>query len=158
MYYDHFETGVIGCLTLVADEAGLRRIDFQTDAKNAPRRENGKKNPAFFAEAKAQLRAYFKRERKRFDLPLAPEGTEFQLRVWRALQAIPYGDLASYQAIAAAAGNPRAARAAGAACGKNPIPIIIPCHRVVGSDGSLTGFGGGLAVKQRLIDLERTRV
>jgi len=101
------------------------------------------------------LRAYFKRELKQFDLPLAPVGTPFQLKVWQALRAIPYGELVSYKTIAEVVGNPKAVRAVGGANGKNPIPIIVPCHRVIGSDGSLTGFGGGLDTKKRLIDLER---
>ena len=92
---------------------------------------------------------------KQFDLPLAPVGTPFQLKVWQALRAIPYGELVSYKTIAEAVGNPKAVRAVGGANGKNPIPIIVPCHRVIGSDGSLTGFGGGLETKKRLIDLER---
>ena len=84
-------------------------------------------------------------------------GTPFQLKVWQALRAIPYGELVSYKTIAETVGNPKALRAVGAANGKNPIPIVIPCHRVIGSDGSLTGFGGGLETKRRLIDLERSR-
>ena len=103
------------------------------------------------------MRAYFKRELKQFDLPLAPVGTPFQLRVWQALRDIPYGELVSYKTVAEAIGQPSAVRAVGGANGKNPIPIIVPCHRVIGSDGSLTGFGGGLVTKQRLIDLEQKK-
>jgi len=155
MYYDYFEAGLIGTLTLVGDEAGLCRIEFEKEKNPVAVREDWKKEPGFFAAVKAQLWAYFSRELKEFDLPLAPVGTAFQLKVWQALRAIPYGQLASYKSIAEAVGNPKAVRAVGAANGKNPIPIIIPCHRVIGSDGSLTGFGGGLEIKQRLIDLER---
>jgi len=121
----------------------------------SPSGTTGRKSRGFFAPVKAQLRAYFKRELKQFDLPLAPVGTPFQLKVWQALRAIPYGELVSYKTIAEAVGNSKAVRAVGGANGKNPIPIIVPCHRVIGSDGSLTGFGGGLETKKRLIDLER---
>ena len=101
-----------------------------------------------------QLDGYFAGRRQRFDLPLAPSGTAFQRKVLAALQAIPYGETRSYKEVAAAIGKPRAVRAVGAANGRNPIPIIIPCHRVIGSDGSLTGFGGGLAAKRALLALE----
>lgn len=157
MYYDVFETGFIGTLTLVGDEEGLRHIEFEEKKHPIHVQAEWKKNARFFAPVKAQLRAYFKRELKQFDLPLAPVGTPFQLKVWRALRDIPYGELVSYKTIAEAIGNPNAVRAVGGANGKNPIPIIVPCHRVIGSDGSLTGFGGGLATKKRLIDLERAQ-
>lgn len=155
IYYDFFETGLIGTLTLVGDEAGLQHLDFENEKYPITIRDDWEKNPDFFKPAKAQLRAYFNRELKQFDLPLAPKGTPFQLDVWEALRSIDYGELVSYKSIAEAIGNPKAVRAVGAANGKNPIPIIVPCHRVIGSDGSLTGFGGGLTTKQRLIDLER---
>jgi O-6-methylguanine DNA methyltransferase len=93
---------------------------------------------------------------KRFDVALAPVGTPFQLKVWRALRNIPYGELVSYKTIAEAIGNPKAVRAVGGANARNPIPIIVPCHRCIGSDGSLTGFGGGLETKKRLIELEQS--
>ena len=156
MYYDYFETGLIGTLTLVGDEEGLRHIDFEKEKNPITILDRWEKKSAFFRPVKEQLRAYFKRQLKQFDLPLAPVGTPFQLKVWQALRAIPYGALVSYKNIAEAVGNPKAVRAVGAANGKNPIPIIVPCHRVIGSDGSLTGFGGGLETKQRLIDLERS--
>jgi methylated-DNA-[protein]-cysteine S-methyltransferase len=155
MYYDFFDTGLIGRLTLAGDEEGLRHIVFQEEKNRVSIHEQWARRPGFFEEVKAQLRAYFKRERKQFDLPLAPVGTPFQRKVWQVLRAIPYGQLVSYKSIAEAVGNPKAVRAVGRANGQNPIPIIIPCHRVIGSDGSLTGFGGGLATKKRLIDLER---
>jgi methylated-DNA-[protein]-cysteine S-methyltransferase len=157
MYYDFFETGLIGTLTLVGDEAGLCHINFENEKNPLRIREDWKKKPGFFSPVKAQLRAYFKRKLTQFDLPLAPVGTPFQLKVWQALRAIPYGELVSYKTLAEAVGNPKAVRAVGGANGKNPIPIIIPCHRVIGSDGSLTGFGGGLETKKRLIDLEHPR-
>ncbi len=101
-----------------------------------------------------QLREYFAGERERFDVPLAARGTEFQRRVWEALRAIPYGETASYGQIARAVGRPAASRAVGAANGRNPISIVVPCHRVVGAGGALTGYGGGLDRKARLLDLE----
>ncbi|MCP4578815.1 MAG: methylated-DNA--[protein]-cysteine S-methyltransferase [Deltaproteobacteria bacterium] len=155
MYYDYFETGLIGPLTLVGDEAGLRRIVFEKGKNLITILDQWKKNPGFFAPVKAQLRAYFKGRLKQFDIPLAPVGTPFQLKVWESLRAIPYGELVSYKTIAEAIGNPKAVRAVGGANGRNPIPIIVPCHRVIGSDGSLTGFGGGLKTKKLLIDLEK---
>lgn len=155
MYYDMFDTGCIGTLTLAGDEAGLRHIEFEKKKHPIDIPEEWQKNAKFFDPVKAQLRAYFRRELKQFDLPLAPVGTPFQLKVWQALRDIPYGELVSYKTIAEAIGHPNAVRAVGGANGKNPIPIIVPCHRVIGSDGSLTGFGGGLETKQRLIDLER---
>ena len=157
MYYDYFDTGLIGTLTLVGDAEGLRHIDFEKEKNPIAILDHWEKKAAFFAPVKAQLRAYFKGELKQFDLPLAPVGTSFQLQVWRALRAIPYGALVSYKTIAEAVGNPKAVRAVGAANGKNPIPIVVPCHRVIGADGSLTGYGGGLETKRRLIDLERSR-
>ena len=158
MFYDYFETGLIGTLTLVGDEEGLRRIVFPKKKNPIIIQRDWKNDSDFFAEAKAQLRAYFKGALKQFDLPLGPEGTPFQLKVWEVLRAIPYGELASYKTIAGAIGAPKAARAVGGANGRNPLPIVVPCHRCIGSDGSLTGFGGGLDTKKRLIDLERSHV
>ena len=107
-----------------------------------------------FAAAREQLGQYFAGERSRFDLPLAPRGTAFEQRVWDALLEIPYGTTESYGALARRIGAPAAARAVGLANGRNPIAIVIPCHRVIGADGSLTGFGGGLGRKRFLLDLE----
>ncbi len=106
-------------------------------------------------EAAAQIKEYLKGSRKDFDLPLKPQGTDFQLRVWQALLAIPYGETRSYQEIAEQAGNIKACRAVGLANNRNPIAIIIPCHRVIGKNGSLTGYGGGLEIKARLLELEK---
>jgi methylated-DNA-[protein]-cysteine S-methyltransferase len=105
-------------------------------------------------EAADQLQAYFAGERRDFDLPLAPHGTDFQRSVWSALQQIPYGETTTYSTIAERIGRPAAVRAVGAANGANPIPIVIPCHRVIGSNGSMTGFGGGIDVKRKLLALE----
>lgn len=158
MYYDYFETDLIGTLTLAGDENGLRYIFFPKAKDPVPIRDNWKKKPGGFGSVKAQLKAYFKGELTRFDLPLAPLGTPFQLKVWNALRTIPYGKLVSYKAIAETIGTPNAVRAVGGANAKNPLPIVIPCHRVIGSDGSLTGFGGGLETKRRLIDLEQGNI
>lgn len=108
-------------------------------------------------QAAAQLRQYFAKERKTFDLPLAPQGTPFQRAVWAALLNIPYGQTRTYKDIAKAAGCPKGARAVGMACNKNPIGIIIPCHRVIGANGSLTGYAGGLELKQKLLLLEAAK-
>jgi methylated-DNA-[protein]-cysteine S-methyltransferase len=105
--------------------------------------------------AREQLEEYFRGERREFDLPLAPEGTEFQQRVWQRLLGIGYGTTTTYGALAQSLGNPNASRAVGLANGSNPIPIVIPCHRVIGANGALTGFGGGLPVKSALLELER---
>jgi len=105
-------------------------------------------------EAGKQLRAYFAGELRVFDLPLAPNGTAFQRAVWDAVSAVPYGSTATYSEIAAAVGRPAACRAVGAANGRNPIPVIVPCHRVIGAAGALTGYGGGLDRKHSLLDLE----
>lgn len=114
------------------------------------------KETPLLAEAWKQLNEYFKGKRKEFDLPLAPAGTEFQLRVWNALQMIPYGETRSYKETALMAGNEKACRAVGMANNRNPISIIIPCHRVIGANGDLVGYGGGLDKKVFLLDLERT--
>jgi methylated-DNA-[protein]-cysteine S-methyltransferase len=142
----------------VGDEEGLRHIVFPKKKNPIIIQEDWKNRLGFFAPVKAQLRAYFKGELKQFDLALAPVGTPFQLKVWEALRTIPYGELVSYKTIAEAIGNPKAVRAVGAANGRNPIPVVVPCHRCIGSDGSLTGFGGGLDTKKRLIDLERSYI
>ena len=107
-------------------------------------------------EAAEQLRAYFAGELREFDLPLAPDGTAFQRDVWDAVSAVPYGSTATYSDIAGAVGRPAACRAVGAANGRNPLPVIVPCHRVIGSAGGLTGYGGGLDRKRSLLDLEAT--
>jgi len=121
-----------------------------------PKRPNleWKENAKPFGAAIQQLREYFAGQREDFDLPLVLHGTPFQLSVWRNLQKIPYGKTVSYLDLAKKIGNPKAVRAVGLANGLNPIPIIVPCHRVIGSDGSLTGFGGGLPTKQKLLALE----
>jgi methylated-DNA-[protein]-cysteine S-methyltransferase len=153
--YTHIATP-IGRLLIAGDEKSIRHIRFERH--NAPDAgwKSGLTQP--IREAAGQLEAYFARRRRSFDLPLAPEGTAFQKRVWSQLERIPFGSTVSYGELARRLGEPSASRAVGAANGANPIPIVIPCHRVVGSDGKLTGFGGGLAVKARLLELEAGQV
>ncbi len=140
----------IGELLLVAGDEGLVSVEFPpASPPDAVPRDETRLAPVL-----RQLAEYFSGTRKQFDIPLAPRGTAFQLEAWRALQRIPYGETRSYADIARSIGRPTATRAVGAANGANPIPIIIPCHRVIGTSGSLTGFGGGIAVKRRLLDLE----
>jgi methylated-DNA-[protein]-cysteine S-methyltransferase len=142
----------IGRLRLVSDGTHLQRIEFEGQYDTA-KPVSEALDPVLSACA-SQLREYFAGERDRFDLPLAADGTAFQHRVWAALAAIPYGQLRSYRDIAEAIDKPTAVRAVGAANGRNPLPIVVPCHRVIGSDGSLTGFAGGLEAKTRLLQLE----
>ena len=139
-------------LRLAAGEAGLHSIEFSREGAI-----DGRENPRhpLLLETKRQLRAYFAGDLREFDLPLDIAGTAFQQRVWRALLRIPYGETRSYSEIARSIGAPSAVRAVGAANGANPIPIVVPCHRVIGAGGSLVGYGGGLPLKQRLLALER---
>ena len=155
--YHDFDTP-IGVLRLLGDEARIERIDLPATAARAPDpgwREERDAPPAALRTARRQLREYFDGARRAFDLPLAPEGTAFQRRVWEALRRIPYGETISYGALARRVGKPAAARAVGAANGRNPLAIVVPCHRVIGAGGALTGYGGGLPVKQALLALER---
>ena len=138
-------------LRLVASDCGLRAIDFEPWR---PMQDTRPGKHAIAAEAERQLRAYFAGQLRRFDLPLDMRGTDFQLCVWRELEKIPYGETRSYSQIAAAINAPQAVRAVGAANGANPIPIVVPCHRVIGSSGKLVGYGGGLPLKKRLLVLE----
>ncbi len=138
-------------LRVVAASAGIRAIEFPP-LRTATATLNPH-NP-LLSEAERQLHAYFAGELRRFDLPLDMVGTEFQKRVWRELETIPYGETRSYRQIAEGIGAPRAVRAVGAANGSNPLPIVIPCHRVIGSGGKLVGYGGGLPLKRRLLELE----
>ncbi len=157
MVYDHYATGLIGELTLAGDEMGLQHIEFQTARRPLRIDPAWRRDRAFFKAARDQLASYFHGELRQFDLPLAPAGTPFQQKVWAALRTIPYGELVSYKWIAEQVGSPKAVRAVGGANGRNPLPVVIPCHRVIGCNGTLTGFGGGLDVKQRLIVLENPR-
>ena len=139
-------------LRLVAGNEGLRAITFdqpETDISG-----DGDAHPVLRA-AIEQLTAYFAGSLREFSLPLEIAGTDFQMRVWRVLRDIPYGETRSYRDLALALGNPTAVRAVGAANGANPLPIVIPCHRVIGANGKLVGYGGGLTLKKRLLELER---
>jgi methylated-DNA-[protein]-cysteine S-methyltransferase len=144
----------VGRLMLSGDEAGLRGISFQAGFHPVRPAQDWRRTEEPFGEVIRQLEAYFAGELRRFDLRLAPEGTPFQREVWSALTTIPYGETVSYGELALRLGRSNASRAVGAANGRNPIPIVIPCHRVIGADGSLTGFGGGLAIKSQLLELE----
>ena len=144
----------IGVLALVCDDGALRGLYFENGKHGGPPSDARTGTNAIVDAARRQLDAYFAGRGATFDLPLAPEGTDFQRRVWRALATIPFGETRSYGEVAAMIGAPRASRAVGAANGRNPIPVIVPCHRVIGADGSLTGFGGGMERKRFLLTLE----
>jgi methylated-DNA-[protein]-cysteine S-methyltransferase len=153
MYYCYLDTP-IGELLLAGEDGALAMIGFP---KGSMRRDPEpdwiyKEKP--LSEARKQLQEYFAGTRKAFDLPLRLNGTEFQVSVLNALQEIPYGETVSYGEIAKRIGNPKAMRAVGAANGRNPIPIVVPCHRVIGSSGDMTGFGGGIDTKEALLRLE----
>ncbi len=154
MHYTYCDSPVGSLLLAGRDALELLAFPSGNQAK-APEAE-WEAADAPFRQALLQLEEYFTGRRRTFDLPLAPRCTTFQRKVLEALQAIPYGQTRSYKEVAAAIGQPKAVRAVGAANARNPVPIIIPCHRVIGSDGSLTGFGGGLEVKQTLLRLEAT--
>jgi len=144
----------LGPLLLAGSRGRLNYVSFSAGRHAVAVDPGWTPERSFFEEAVGQLEEYFAGDRKTFSLTLAPEGTEFQRAVWSELQKIPYGETVSYKDLAARIGRPKAVRAVGAANGANPIPIIIPCHRVIGNDGSLTGFGGGLPLKKRLLELE----
>jgi len=145
----------IGPLTLAADDSGLRVVEFPENRHPAKRDATWvEAEHPVLAETRRQLGEYFAGRRQTFDLPLAPRGTPFQLAVWRALAEIPHGQTWSYGQLARHLGRPQAMRAVGAANGRNPLPIVLPCHRVIGTSGALTGFGGGLPTKQFLLELE----
>jgi methylated-DNA-[protein]-cysteine S-methyltransferase len=154
MNYTYLDTP-IGTLLIAGDGEAVRRIDFPKNGNKSTPAEGWTESAGGpVGAAVKQLREYFAGKRADFDLPLAPEGTEFQRTVWRNLQDIPYGETISYGELAKRVGNPKASRAVGAANGQNPIPIVIPCHRVIGANGKLTGFGGGLPTKEALLGLE----
>lgn len=151
MEWSRFETAGQFTLGVVASDAGIRAIELNS-ASELPGCEC-QANP-LLRQAVEQLRAYFAGELRDFDLTLDMQGTEFQTRVWRELRNIPYGETRSYSFVANTIGAPKAVRAVGAANGRNPIPIVVPCHRVIGAGGSLVGYGGGLPLKRFLLDLE----
>ena len=152
--YNYMDSPV-GILLMAADEAGLRLIEFPNPRHPVcPSDDWYEGNHPLLREARSQLDAYFAGTRRDFNLPLAPRGTDFQRRVWHELRRIDYGNTISYAQLANRIGRPDAMRAVGAANGRNPLGIVVPCHRVIGADGSLTGFGGGLPTKAFLLRLE----
>ena len=154
----HYRTidSAIGPLTLAGHDAVLTNLRM-VDQTHEPNRQGWSPSPRAFVDAVDQLGAYFAGELTEFDVELELHGTEFQRRVWKALLSIPYGETRSYGEIAEQVGAPGSARAVGSANGHNPIAIVVPCHRVIGADGSLTGYGGGLDRKRTLLELEKQR-
>lgn len=150
MIYTYVTTTIGDLLAAKNDEGAVTRIHFS--GATAP--DDWRRDDTAFADVREQLHAYFAGELQEFSLALAPAGTPFQQSVWSALRAIPYGQTRSYLDIANVIGKPSACRAVGAANGANPLPIVVPCHRVIGANGTLTGFGGGIEVKRRLLALE----
>jgi methylated-DNA-[protein]-cysteine S-methyltransferase len=148
----------IGELLLVGDGRSLRGLYMQGGRRPVAVRPEWTESASAFAEVTAQLAEYFEGRRTRFDVALALAGSPFERRVWALLQEIPYGETASYGELARRVGQPQAARAVGVANGRNPVAVIVPCHRVIGADGSLTGYGGGLERKRLLLDLEANRL
>lgn len=154
-FYTYVETPVGTLMLAGCPDHGLRHIAFQCGKGAMAPEPEWKASKAPFREASRQLAEYFRGRRTRFELRLNPEGTPFQRAVWNALADIPFGETRSYGDVARAVGRPRAVRAVGLANGRNPLPIVVPCHRVIGRTGKLVGYGGGLRVKQALLDLER---
>ena len=146
----------VGILQIFADEHALYRISFPNSSNRTdlPCAVPAAENHLLLNRAKAQLIEYFAGSREHFDLPLCPQGTTFQQAAWKYMRTIPYGEPRTYGQVAAALGNRNKARAVGGAANRNPLPIVIPCHRVIGSSGRLTGFAGGLEIKRFLLELE----
>jgi len=157
MYYDIIESLVCPIL-LVGDEKGLKHVIFLKGERQVEIPDDWVENKELFREVTRQLDAYFSGKLESFDLKLAPEGTEFQKSVWKALCKIPYGETRTYKDIAASVGKPKAYRAVGLANNRNPIAIIVPCHRVIGSNGKLTGYASGLDLKAFLLKLEENKL
>jgi methylated-DNA-[protein]-cysteine S-methyltransferase len=155
--YTYLETS-IGSLLLTASDSGLDSVLFPRNGHPSSPAPEWQKDASLLQEPIRQLRAYFAGQLENFDLALAPQGTPFQRTVWDELCRIPYSETISYGELAKRIGNPNASRAVGLANGSNPIPIIIPCHRVIGSNGKLTGYGGGLPIKEKLLALERRQL
>ena len=153
--YDTFE-GPQGSMLLVANDRGLAGVYFDRQKHHPKRQADWKKDPhhRVLRQAKRELAEYFAGKRKRFDVALSPNGTPFQRSVWRAISTVGFGETITYGELARRAGHPGSARAAGAATGRNPIGIIVPCHRIMGANGTLTGYAGGLSKKRALLALE----
>lgn len=156
LFYDVRESP-LGDLRLMAEGDVLTDIRMLEPGEETEPGPGWERNETVFAHVGAQLASYFAGELTAFDVPIAPIGTAFQRRVWESLRSIPYGETISYGQLARRVGDPRAVRAVGAANGRNPLPIIVPCHRVIGADGSLTGYAGGLERKRLLLELEGKR-
>lgn len=154
MFYDIIDTP-LGRMTLVGDERALIHIDLPEARRPLQRPTHWRRDAKRFEEERRQFEHYFDGRLKTFDLPLAPRGTTFQQEVWRGLCDIAYGETISYAELARRIGRPKASRAVGLANGANPLAIIIPCHRVIGANGNLTGYGGGMNAKRWLLDLEQ---
>ncbi|MBF0111897.1 MAG: methylated-DNA--[protein]-cysteine S-methyltransferase [Desulfamplus sp.] len=148
----------LGELLAVHGENGLIELQFPTNTTKVSANPKWIKDPTILKKTSDEIQAYFNGELKEFSIALDPQGTPFQKSVWHALKNIPFGITVSYKSVAKKVGNPKGCRAVGGAIGKNPIPIIIPCHRVVGSDGSLTGFSSGLDIKRYLLNLEGVKM
>ncbi len=153
MQYSMIESP-LGDLLVIGDEDGLSALWLRTGRHVSQTPVNAERNDAAFADVREQMTEYFAGSRQKFELRLNPHGTEFQQKVWMVLRDIPYGETASYGQQAKRLGDPGASRAVGLANGRNPISIIVPCHRVIGADGSLTGYGGGIEAKRWLLDHE----
>lgn len=145
----------LGQIAIAVSEKGIRRLALPSQLELRPFADAWQRDDSVAAEARAQLAQYFAGQRRDFDLELDMQGTGFQEEVWAALQTVPYGNVCTYGELAAQIGRPKAVRALGAANGRNPVPIIVPCHRVIGANGKLTGYFGGEAIKSSLLDLEQ---
>lgn len=155
MYY-HIVESPIGPILLAGDEEGLKYVNFIKGKNKIEVPDSWQENKKFFRDISRQLEAYFAGKLESFDVKLAPEGTEFQKSVWKALCEIPYGETRTYGQIAKSVGKPKASRAVGLANNRNPMAIIVPCHRVIGANGKLTGYASGLDLKEFLLRLENS--
>ncbi|MGY2574590.1 methylated-DNA--[protein]-cysteine S-methyltransferase [Vibrio sp. C8] len=155
-YYTYYQSPH-GQMTIQANDIGLLGAWFEIQTTQPQELGAHSDDHAILNQAKIQLEEYFSGSRTQFDLPLAAKGTDFQQLVWQALCKIPYGETWSYQQLADEIGNPKAVRAVGLANGKNPISVIVPCHRVIGKNGKLTGYAGGVETKEKLLQLERSK-
>ena len=157
MFYTWLDETPVGRLLVAGTDAGLKHVAFSAAHFSAPEvtpQDDWELNDRALREPVKQLKAYFAGKLKQFSLPLAADGTDFQKQVWKALREVPFGRTASYGDIAKAVGSPAASRAVGLANGRNPIAIVVPCHRIIGSNGRLVGYGGGLPYKKTLLNLE----
>lgn len=158
MKYAYYYPTKIGRIRITEDGTGITELSLFQDGQSSDADNSGEyeiRETALLKEAARQLQEYLLGSRRKFDLPLNPSGTDFQIRVWKALRQIPYGETRSYKQIACAVGNEKASRAVGMANHNNPIMCIIPCHRVIGANGALVGFGAGLDIKEQLLKLEK---